>query len=383
MTRKEDDADPSGQKALDALVAGAFSASGEMIPATEDEVARAEAEAVEYEGQLPPSLASYRPAGAAPSSRVVPFDGTRRTEPRARRWLTHALAATLGAAAASALWLVRGERSDEQPLPAGEPRNVEADAALPPVKIALSATQDCPAECCAGPGCAGARAELKECSSGRRCIACALGELAETRYRIRVGALSLYDPAATLKAAGGSLEVCIRVGSSDFACAPGHANADDEEHWSSLPLVVSGQDALGGFELQVRPRKTRQVLASFVSPVRINPTLLCTGLSIKPKTKDGAALGVISVFLADTHYVELGRAAAVSSLLEHANRFEFGGASAKIFETTRADTERFALVLGPLGQRAAERLRWQLLEKGERARVVVGEDHQGSARDVR
>jgi hypothetical protein len=104
---------------------------------------------------------------------------------------------------------------------------------------------------------------------------------------------------------------------------------------------------------------------------------LCKGLFIKPKTQNEELLGVVSAFLDDTYYVELARRDDVDELVEARSRYAFEDVTPRIFETSKAGAERFALVVGPFDKSGAERLRWALLERKQQARVSVGEDFVG------
>jgi hypothetical protein len=90
----------------------------------------------------------------------------------------------------------------------------------------------------------------------------------------------------------------------------------------------------------------------------------------------------LSVFVEPTHFVELGRAAAVPELLKLLRRFEPSGIQPHIYETSRPDSGRFALVLGPLDRGDAEGLRWQVLDHGLEASINLGLDFVGSPRPV-
>ena len=292
-------------------------------------------------------------------------------------WLTHVIAAGLGAAAAAALLVGRGERPD-RPLPTGEPAKPRADAA--PKTIAVPAVLGCSRPCCGGSQCPEARDDLKSCGSERRCIACTIDELALSRYRIRLGA---FAPGARVKRivdGGGALELCARAGSSELACAAAHAAADQEEQWTLLPLVVSTQDMLAGFELGLRQKGGKKQLGVWKSPGTLNATVLCKGLLIKLTDDKEELLGTVSVFLDDTHYVELVRSHSVDQLLEARGRLSFVDATPRIFETRKPGPDHFALVLGPFDKPTAEKLRWALLDKGEPARLVIGDDHVGPPR---
>ncbi|MBI3203269.1 MAG: hypothetical protein HYZ29_17145 [Myxococcales bacterium] len=378
MTRKKDD-----ETLVEELLPQAFAQKGEVIPTSEAEVRRAEDEGVEFEGELPDSLKALRApeqeqAPRAQAPEVVSLAAERR---RRNPWLTHALAAGIGAAAAAALlW---GRRDRPEPggqLPTSEPAPVRTDAAPPPEVLTLPAVVACGKSCCAGARCGAAKSELSTCSSGRTCIACSNEELGVSRYRLRLSSFAPTEAGAKAVAAAGpgGLELCVRVGSSERACVAAHASTDEAEQWTVLPLVASAQDFVAGFVLEVRPKAASNLLVGeWRSPVQINPTLLCKGLSLRPKNGKGDELGVVSAFLDDAHFVELRRDASAQALVDHRRRFVVADVPAKLFESRSSGDRRFVLALGPVDKPTAERLRWTVLERGEDAKLSVGEDFTG------
>jgi hypothetical protein len=94
----------------------------------------------------------------------------------------------------------------------------------------------------------------------------------------------------------------------------------------------------------------------------------------KPTGDAGAALGAASFFFDDAEYVEVAGAASVAEAERAATNLRVRGAELKLFETTRAEPERFALAVGPLSFADAQGLRWQLLKGGSPARVSLGEE---------
>jgi len=367
---------------------------GDLLPTDTASVAREEAE-LGASLELPERLRSFEPRPAArgaepddPASEVVRAPApVRHLAPRSpRRWLEYAVAAGFGAVAATAFLSLRPWR-DRDPTgtaPSGEPAATSSAAVPPTPRIDLT-TPACGDGCCAGVSCAAAAAEQRDCPSGRACIQCGTPSGAE-RFRLKLGSLALSSEGAEARDANGwnALELCMRVGSSDFSCAPAHRNGDTDRTWSALPLVASSQDGLAGFELEVRalsaanPQGAPTPVASWRGPVAINPTVLCKGLILKPK-HDEVSFGTVSLFLDDTHYVELARGKSLRALTESLARFT-GTERPHIFQ--RAGTEpAFALSVGPLSQAAAERLRWSALEQGANdVRVVLGLDYVDDSR---
>jgi hypothetical protein len=389
MTRQPKARGLSDEEALEALIADGFASRGELLPTTEAEVERAERSGAELEGELPAALRAYAPPiervpldAPPPSSRAAPVASVHRLSARGS-YASHLLAAALGAAAAAALFLVRAPRETPSGgIPSSEPPSAAKDAA-PEEKLLIGPVRRC-SPCCAGAACKEAPPDAKQCSSGRSCIACSSADLLASRYRVRVGALA---PTASGKALLDSantkgFDICVRVGSSPFACGPAHAQGDGERQWTILPLVPSAQDALSGVELELRHRGAKKALGRWQSPVPINATVLCKGLFVKPKNDAGDTLGVVSVFLDDAHFVELMRSEKVEELVHYRRRFQLSDVSPKIYETTKTRNQRFALVLGPIDQPSAERLRWAVLEKGGSAHLVEGVDHLGDPRPL-
>lgn len=398
MTERDDDREDRQDEAMEALLGEAFSARGELLPTTEAEVARAERDGVEFEGELPESLrsfsrrdrmaASVRASGdsALPGAglpRVVSLDEVRAR--RRGRWVGYASAGVLGAAAASVFWVWAGPGPrDVDVFPAGDPSSTAAVSAAPS-PLAIEAVRSCESPCCAGSSCARAEGPLKECSSGRTCVPCSLDHLRGSLYRLRVGSLALSPAGAERrdKERWGALELCVRVGSSDASCVAAHVGSGTDEVWSTLPTAVSAQDLVAGFELDVRRKGGTSPLATWKHAVVTNPTLLCRGLSVSPKPPGGEILGTLSVFFTDAHFVELARGETVPPLVDRARAISFADVSPEIYESTRQGSGRFALVVGPLDKVASERLRWKLLDANVPATVTIGGDYLGQPRPVR
>jgi hypothetical protein len=106
---------------------------------------------------------------------------------------------------------------------------------------------------------------------------------------------------------------------------------------------------------------------------------MCKGLAIQ-LNDDTETLGRLSAFIEPTHFVELGRAAAVPELLKKLSRFDVSGIEPRIYESSLSGAGRFALVLGPLDKADADALRWQALDHGVDASVTHGLDLLGSPR---
>jgi len=386
-------ADQLRQKQPDEVLehlATALAERGDLLPTDSASVAREEAE-LDASLELPERLRAFEPRSAARSaeperSRSKAVRGAASLRPLAPRWLEYAAAAGVGALAATAFFSLMAphDPGSSGPLASREPPP-KSSAAVPPTPRIDLTTSACGNGCCAGASCAAASHEQRECPSGRTCIQCGTPSGAE-RFRLKLGSMALSSEGAQARDANGwsELELCMRVGSSDFSCAPAHRNGDVDRTWSALPLVASIQDGLAGFELEVRalspsnPQGARTPVAKWRGPVAINPTVLCKGLVLKPKHGD-VPFGTVSLFLDDTHYVELARGESLRALTESLSHFT-GTERPHIFQ--RASTQpAFALSVGPLSQRAAERLRWSVLEQGGTdARVVLGLDYLDDSR---
>lgn len=390
----------------------ALRALGRFVPTTEAEVERAEAEGVE-DVDLPPSLSQYRdPADAASeprSVRVASLEDARRakTEREAsagRRerlglrlgddarggqgddersgvgpWISHGVAIVIGAAAAAMLFASRRETT----LPTSAatdtaPAMSETAKPAEPPPILLEDAGVCAADCCGGGECASAPFDMKQCPSGRTCISCSRDELVDSQYRFKVGGLAPSDRGKKALDAG-SLEVCVRVASSELVCAPTHASDAAASRWIELPLVATSGDNLSGVTVQIRFKGAKQPLAEWSQIIPVNASVLCKGVMIEPKMKDGEPIGAMSMFLIDSHYVELGRASDVATLRELRRRFRTP-LELSVFETKQPGERHFALVAGPFAKPRAERLRWAVLDAGAHAQSVVGTDYVGSPR---
>lgn len=375
------DRDKREDDALEALVADALSARGDLMPTTEEQVARAERDGVELEVELPDELRELGEPARRAEQNVVQLEDRRRSP--TSRWLGHAAAGVLGAAAASVFWIWFRSPPDEiRPTPAAEPNPPAASSSASVRPVEIGPVRACPPPCCAGKACEAAEPLLRSCSSGRACIPCALDHLHGSLYRLRVGSLALSVDGQQRRDGErwGSLEVCARVGSAEPACIAAHAGAASDEVWTSLPGVASAQDLAAGFDLTIRVKGARTPLASWKHAVVVNPTLLCRGLSVAPKTTTGETLGTLSVFLEDAHYVELARSSKVSPLVERQRGLTFADVVPEVYETREAGERRYVLAAGPLDKPTAERLRWKLLDRELDATLGTGVDWVGQPR---
>lgn len=365
-------------------------ALGPFVPTTEAEVERAEADGVEHQGELPASLRELPTPGADEpprSARVVSLEEVRagRQGAAPRRgvsWASHGAAALAGALAAAAVLTLTVRR----PIPSAGPAGADAapsasESAAPPAapaKIRLSSAGLCGSDCCGGAECGKSSAELRSCPSGRTCISCSRAELTESQYRFKLGGLA---PSELGKKAlsSGPLEVCVRVAASERVCAPAHSSEDAARRWIELPLVATGGDNLAGVTVELRFVGAKQRLASWSQPIPVNAAVLCKGMMIEARTDEDEVFGSMSLFLVDSHYVELGRAADVAGLRALSERFETP-LELKIFETKQAGERRFALAAGPFERPRAERLRWAVLDAGASAESNTGADYVGDPR---
>lgn len=391
----------------------ALGKSGELPPISDDEV-RAFESTLSAE-ELPERLRRYQvpdtgedqPPHSEDASRGASQRGALLDLEQARRirkdkyatpqgtWISHLAALTVGAAAATALFMSTGPRTRSGGLPSGEPVQGQPDAALDAgPRILLAMPTECAAPCCAGSSCEKLDlrstppaapghepgASLKTCTSGRTCVSCKPDD--DARYRVRTGGFIPTEKGKELikGAKPGQLALCFRGGSSAQHCVDAHPGEDEDQSWRDLPLVLGGSDWDGGLAVEVRYRGANKPLGTWQSPIKVNPTLLCNGLAVRLKDAQGELIGSLSAFLMDTHYVELARGARVSDLERAAQRFEFSGMAARIFELSSDGDARFSLALGPFGEAEAERLRWRVLEQGGDAKVTLGATHRGKGR---
>lgn len=365
---------------LDALVRDAF---GDLVPTSEAAVLRAEAEGA-ADVALPSSLASYRGLGeeapVAPRPRVASIEDARARRaaaaPRMHPVFSHLGVGLVGAAAAAALLLA--VRSSPNIGIGGDPPGSASSspgAASEPITFG-DAESVCPASCCAGSACAKASGELASCASGRSCVSCSQTDLAAGVYRFKVGG---FAPAEKFKKnlTAGPLEVCLRVAGSEMVCGPSHTGGDPAK-WPSLPLPVTGGDTLGGVTVSVRFAGAKESLAEWSEPLSFNAGGLCKGYLIQPMFRTGEALGTLSAFLVDSHFVELARGPGVAALKEERQRYKTP-IPISVFDTKTPGDRRFALVLGPFGKAHAERVRWSALEAGASAAPSLGDDFVGDA----
>ncbi len=348
---------------LDAALRRALRENDDLIPTSDAEVERAEA-ALEDDVQLPERLRSYRepaPARAQRRPRAVGYVG----------------AGFVGAAIAAAalLWL----RQPDVPLvtsAGGElvpPRPVTS-ASAPPVP--LDARSRCERGCCAGSDCKTASASLSACPSGIRCASCATDNANGGPYRLRLGTVIPTEAGKHQLPLTTPLELCVAQTGAEASCVPALVE-DGGEAWRQLPVVTPLQDLLVGLTLELRQHGVAQPLATWKRAVPPTPEVLCKGLVIQLSDGD-VALGRMSAFIEPTHFVELARAASVPSLLHAARAFDITGTLPRVAESSRGDTARFVLTLGPFDKAEAETLRWQALSRGAEAKVGLGLDYVGA-----
>jgi len=399
--KPEDDDDG----ALDGAVADAFARRGEMIPTTVEEVRAAEDDDVEASVELPASLRAWGASSGpesvdgeedvrtrspkpprseanvgAASQRVVSIDELRRAraEKRGLR-LSHAVTFGMGlAVAAGAALFLRTPPADG---PRAEPGSGTAgplgssSSEVMDDRVEIPAVRACTSDCCGGSECAAAQGEQRVCASGRTCVGC--GESSgKGVYRVRIANLvptKLLDGVPL-----DALDVCARPLGGEWACVPAFAEPTATPAQRTLSKLVSTVDLANGLEVEVRPRGTKQVLGHWRDSVRMGPTVLCRGFGALISNEKDEHLGSLLFLLEDTHWVELGRAADVATLKASRAKLAFADVSPSILETAETGAGRFALALGPFDQPTAEKLRWALLEKGQSAKIDLGESYVGA-----
>jgi hypothetical protein len=166
---------------------------------------------------------------------------------------------------------------------------------------------------------------------------------------------------------------------TDVACLPALSDDTADDSWRLLDRVSATQDLLAGLTVEVRRHGATDALASWKHPVSTTPDVFCKGLLIQPM-KDDQVVGRLSVFVEQTHFVELDRAASVPALLAFQQGIEFRGVTPSIRETAQPGSAKFALVVGPLTKSQAEIVRWSLLDAGVAAKASYGLDFVGAPR---
>ena len=363
MSRHDDD----DQSRLDDGTWRALKAGDDLLPTTEAEVERAEAALPELE--LPAGLRRYRPREST-TNNVAALT-------RKPRVAGYALAAALGGlAAASALAWLRPAAVTPVTSAGGELVRPSARAATPAVPLVFHSR--CERECCAGSACKSAPAALASCPSGISCVACVPDNVNGGPYRLRLGSMIPSEAGQKVLPLEAPLELCVVGSTRESVCLPALGEPGGEA-WRQLKAVSPLQDLLTGLTIELRKRGETTTLASWKHAVSPTPELMCKGLAVA--LSDGTeTLGRLSVFIEPTHFVELGRAAAVPELLKLLRRFDVSGLQPRLHETSQAGDKRFVLLLGPLDKSDAEALRWQVLDHGVEANISLGLDFIGSSR---
>jgi hypothetical protein len=369
--------------ALEGDIVRALAERGELIPTTEAEVLAAEQAGV-ADLELPERLRRYDRAGRAEAlaraSERAPVH--LRPLPVPRRALGYAVSTALGALAAglALTWL---RKAPPPVVTSAGSELAPSSSHAPHAKPLVTLSDACEKECCGGSACGNAPAALKACPSGQRCISCNSAEQPQGPYRLRFGTMILSEAGeAVLEPKQGvPLDLCVSMAGTDIACLPALSDDTADDSWRLLDRVSSTQDLLSGLTVEVRRHGTTDALASWKHPVATTPDVFCKGLLIQP-TNDEKIVGRLSVFVEQTHFVELERAASVASLLAFQQRFEFRGVTPSIRETAQPDSEHFALVLGPLSKAQAESVRWSLLDGGSPAKTSYGLDFVGQPRQA-
>lgn len=377
-----DDDEPNDDELLDA-VAAAFTRRGELFPIDEEEVARAEAAGAD-EVPLPPHLARWDedPAEAAPSTAAAPapVDLAAERRRRLRAIATHGVALALGAAAAAALTMT--PPGDKPTTPSATPAGSLASGTPAPTLIELS-VPPCEA-CCAGDACDAAEGELASCPSGRSCIPCDAAGLAQSRFRLELGAVEAAEAGAKVleEYPRGQPELCVRAGASEEICVSTLVAERPDESAGEAPVTFTGAELGSGLSLRLRWKGVPQRLetaAQWRQPVVLTPTSLCKGYLARLTTAEGDVFGRVSLLLRDAHYVELARAPDVAALRRIRRELLLTDLTASMVAT---EAGPYALVLGPLPLPTAEAIRWQAAEQGLKATVTDGGDHRGSRKPL-
>lgn len=411
---------------LENLVAEALRDMGETIPTTEEEVARAEAELGAL-SEAPPrvepgeALAATPPRGRDPRAADASAPGTPSTgglgldaeesrakgvpvddggegaqaprragamappaslaERRSSRvglWFSHAGTAALGALAAGFmfLWLRPSSPPPIVLAPGGGHSAVGGaiESRVPPPETRLSLSAVC-SDCCAGSSCT---SKPTACASGKQCVSCSME--GQGRFRFRLGAVRFVDTKVGEELTQAGLQLCLAVAKGKPICVPANRYTEESEPWRVLPPVISAQDLLSGVEFGIRSAGATAPVATWRRPVALGAEILCSGLYVAFQDEKGEPVGSLSAFLDDAQFVEVKRGPTPAPLATLARALGSATVRPLVHETTATGDRRFALVIGPLGVDAANRVRWQLLDKGYTPTFTTGSDLLAPAR---
>lgn len=375
-------------KLLD-MLAAALTEDGELLPTTEAEVAAVEEELEAVE--LPAHLRELKLAGDERDERAdvsgLADYRSRREERGAFSPWSHVGALLIGAAAAAAV-AIAFDRTAVPDLPVGgDPAGVPSSLPAPPAPpIVAEAVCDA---CCGGQACGDAKPETSRCGSGHACIACDPAVLGDSRYRIRVGAVTAAPLGERVirDYPQGEPELCVRAGVSKELCVPTQVSDRDGGRWTVLPAVFSGDDLSAKLAVRLRwkgvARESLATAGRWTMPVALTPRSLCAGYTVELLNGDKEEMfGTLSLFMDDAHYVEIMRAEGTAPLRDLRGRMTLKGLVAlpgrlHLRETEGEGARRFVLAAGPFNRKTAEQLRWQLLEQDLDARATVGLDYVG------
>lgn len=331
---------------LERLVARSLVERGELVPTKTEEVLETRGE---YEGALPPSL-----AGLYPRAPVVVL-------PARNGWRALSYVAAFAAgAAAVALWLYT-KREPESAVVERERREstvIPRPAPTPAVQQPISVPQpSCEAACCAGADCEAAKAELASCPTERTCIPCQGLDDKDTLYRMRLG--NVQSLKGMPLEAMADFDLCVSAGpapGSPWVCEPAYMPAASRPRGRFLTQAVSVKDLMVGVSLELRTKGTSEIVAGWRSGIKVGVASLCKGMSITMHDSSRAEVGVLSMFLEPTYYVELGRGARRADLQQLTSSFAFEGRSPRFLTASRSGEGQHILALGPFDRPEAERL---------------------------
>ncbi len=365
---------------LEKLISQAF--AEEMIPTSPEEVRRAEEHASEISAeelpQLPEQPMSTRRSRASGARAVPSLDEARarsrasRRGSSAKQWMHWGVAAMVGAAAATAvLFFARPIQPPSDIQGAGDDGTI---VSTPPSQEAKPLVIDAPCDaCCGGSAC---EAQSTECASGRTCVGCQPGP--QDRFRIRLGDLSWVED---FQGAGEAQPViCIQAGQTEEECLGDTVEAAVTRTWAQTKTTYSPTQLLDGLRIQLRRQKDRALVAEWRRKVSLTPDTLCKGLAVQFIDGKGAPVARISAFVDDAQFIELARAATPRPLLDLQERLKDLSRLSRIHETRDEGERHFVLSLGPLGGKQLEKVRWQLLDQGQKVEITTGGDYVGEPR---
>jgi cellulose biosynthesis protein BcsQ len=240
---------------------------------------------------------------------------------------------------------------------------------LPKEPVNLGPEPSCDEGCCLGESCRAKSREMNTCPSGRECVPCAVGGIADGKWRVRL----LID---SRRLKSGNLTVCANADGTS-QCWTQEQLARRWRRSSDEPSFLSvTARQLSRFFVEIR-RDGKVVASKDFRGFLVNERSLCGGYMGTLESVNGSELSSsVSVFLDDDTFVLLGESNEVSELVKKLKTFRFNSVAPLVVRTDRK-SEPFQLVVGPVRTDVADYYRTQLLKQGFLADVVTSEHFVG------